>query len=314
MSQKLQFTFLLAFLWITGYSQNFPDSLTAQHQLVVGTNISMIPPEAYELTGNFKGFQNPDDQTSMIMIMELPGPYSEVSKGFEKEMMEARGMQLKSKKEISIAGFPGVLITLDQPASGLVFSKHILVYGDESATSMINGVFLKDSIDLGKAIEQSILSTYVDTNLIADPRNNLDYTLDETVGDLQFHSVIGNGMLFNRDLKIPTESEDMATLITDKSFSNFEIDNKEQFCISRLQQYPDDLSMIVDRGLENIELDGLKGIGIYAKNNDDESEEMYQLILFEEEAGYYLFVGSYQKGKDKAIADIKRIIQTFKRK
>lgn len=313
MSKELKLSYILALCWIFGYGQSFPDSLTAQHQLVVGTNISMIPPEAYELTGNFKGFQNPDDQTSMIMIMELPGPFSEVSKGFEKEMMQARGMQLTAKTEISIAEFKGILIELDQPASGLMFSKHILVYGDERATTLINGVFLKDSLELGKSIKQSILSTYVDSNMEANPREALNYTIDEMVGGLKFHSVIGNGMLFNRDLKIPTESEDKATLITDKSFSNFEIDNKEQFCISRLRQYPDDLSMIVDRGLENLELDGLKGIGIYAKNNDDESEEIYQVVLFEEE-GYYLFVGSYQKEQVKAIDDIKRIIQTFKRK
>ncbi|MFV0531828.1 MAG: hypothetical protein ACK5MD_10395 [Flavobacteriales bacterium] len=314
MIKKIKITTLLLTISLIGFGQELPQEKTENHQQISGTNIFMIPPDSFELSNNFKGFQNPADQTSMIMIMEIPGPYSEVIKGFNSETLKTRGMELKTKKEINIAEFNGMLIELDQPANGMIFSKHILIYGGEKSTTLINGVYLKDSLQLGKKIKKSILTTIVDSNLKSNPREALNYSLDETAGSLKFKAVIGNGMLFNRDLKTPTESIDKATLITDKSFAKVEIENKKLFCISRLKKYPDDYSLIPNKGINEIEIDNLKGFELFAKNNDKMNEEMYQVILFDENGGYYLFVGTYLTGSENAVSDIKNIIQTFDRK
>ena len=274
----------------------------------------MVPPVSFEISYNFKGFQNPTDQTSMVMILEIPGPFSEVSKGFNNEMLKSRGMDLKTKKEIKVGEFKGMLIELDQYANGMNFSKQILIFGNEKSSTLINGVYLKDSLQLGRKIKESILTTFVDTKTRTNPREALNYTLNENMGSLKFHSVIGNGMLFNRDLKTPTQSADKATLITDKSYSKVEIDNKKQFCISRLKKYPADYSVIPNKGINEIVIDNLKGFELYAKNNDKENEEMYQVILFDDNGGYYLFVGTYKSTSENAISDIKNIIKTFKRK
>jgi len=216
MRSKIKQTILLLWISLIGFAQELPTEKTDNHLLIEGTNIFMIPPDSFASSNNFKGFQNPNDQTSMIMILEIPGPYLEVSKGFNAEMLKTRGMELKTKKEIKVANFDGLLIELDQAANGMVFSKQILIYGDEKSSMLINGVYLKDSLALGEKIKKSVLSTIVDAQLKSNPREALDYSLDENVGALQFKSVIGNGMLFNRDLKTPTESIDKASLITDK--------------------------------------------------------------------------------------------------
>ena len=293
--------------------QSFPDSLTAKHQLIAGTNLYLVPPPTFGASVNFKGFQNPDDQTSMIMVMEIPGPFAEVTEGFDPEVMHSRGMELREKDEIRIGNFDGYLLTIDQVANGLVFSKHLLVYGDESATTLINGVFLQDSVRLGRQVKSSILSAFVDTNLVPDPRAALRFTLDEKAGDLQFFSVVGNGMLLNRDLKTPTESPDKATLIADKSFAQVEIGDQKTFCINRLQQFPGNFSLLEEKGLRPVEIDALPGYELFAASNEDESEEVYQVILFDESGDYYIFVGSYLKGNDRALADIKKVIRTFRR-
>ena len=223
-------------------------------------------------------------------------------------------MDLISKKEVSIAGFEALIIELNQAANGMIFSKRILIYGDEKASTFINGVYLKDSVELGESIKASVLTTYIDTALVTDPRAALDYTLDEDAGALKFHSVIGNGMLFNRDLKTPTESLDKVVLITDKSFAKMEIPDNKAFCISRLNEYPDKFSVIKDKGIHEIELDGLSGFELFASNDADETEEMYQVMLFEEDGGYFLFVGTYLTGNENALEDIKAVINTFERK
>lgn len=45
----------------------------------------MIPPISFKPSSNFKGFQDPEDPTSMIMTMEIPGPFAEATKGFNSE-------------------------------------------------------------------------------------------------------------------------------------------------------------------------------------------------------------------------------------
>jgi hypothetical protein len=316
MINKTKFTGVLLAMSLISFGQELPRKTSEKHIQIEGTNIFMVPPAAFQSSTNFKGFQDPKDQTSMIMVMEIPGPYLEVTKGFNAEMLKTRGMDLKTKKEIKVAGYDGLFIELDQPANGLIFSKQILIYGNEKATTLINGAFLKDSLQLGTRIKESMLSTVVDSKLKSDPRGALNYSLDETIGALKFHSVIGNGMLFNRDLKTPTESEDKASLITDKSFAKIQIENKKLFCISRVKKYPGDYSVISGKGINDIAMDDLSGFELFAKSNtsENEHEEMYQVILFDDDGGYYVFVGTYITGSENAITDIQNIIGTFKRK
>ncbi len=295
-------------------SQEFPKEKSAEHLNINGTNIFMVPPAEFKLSENFKGFQNGNDPTSMIMVLEIPGPYAEVTKGFNKDMLQTKGMQLIRKDEVTISNSKGLLLEVIQSANGMEFSKYILTYGNEKSTTLINAVFLQENKILGQQMLKSLLTTYVDNNIAINPRNALKYTLDEQVGDLKFFSVMGNGMLFNRDLKTPTESEDKATLITDQSFAKTVIADKKLFCISRLKKYPDEYSVIVEKGINEFIIDDLHGYEVYANNDKNKNEEMYQVILFNKDGGYYLFVGTYLNNNEKALSDIQKVIRTFKRK
>lgn len=304
---------LILFIVQISIGQNLNDFTkpTVKHVLVKGTAIFLIPPVGFELSSNFKGFQNPADPTSMIIIIEIPGPFSEVSKGFTPERMAPSGMKLIEKKEVRVNGMEGCLIDLEQEANEMLFSKSILVYGNEQSSTMVNGIYLKDSTDLGIAIKESIHSIVLNPNIEVNPRKELDYDLDENAGHLKFINVMGNAMLFNRDGKTPTESADKASLITDKSFAKSEIVDKKAFCISRIKKYPEDYQIITDKGINEIELDGLKGFELYAKNAD---EEMYQVIIFGEDGGYFILAGTYVPGSNNAITDIQNVVKTFKRK
>ena len=304
---------LLLIPFLPAQSLNDLEAPTEDHQQIPGTQVYLIPPEDFDSSPNFKGFQNPEDPTSMIMAVEIPGPYAEVSAGFNEEQLLSRGMDLKIKKAIQINGYQGLWINLDQEANGMTFSKHVLIYGDSAATTLINGVFIADSVQLGEAIQVSMESIFLDRELEVNPRETLDYTLDESGTKLRFLNVMGNAMLFNRDGLTPTESEDKATLIVDKSFAEVDISDPESFCISRLSQYPDNFEFMRENGLEEVEIDGLQGYGLYAINEELE-EEAYQLILFREEGGYFLFFGSYKPEAEQAKADIMKLIKSFKRK
>lgn len=288
-------------------------SATDEHVLIRGTNISMIPPDAYELSDEFKGFQNPEDQTSMIIVMEIPQSYFEVSMSFSKEMLVEQGMVLTTKDEVKVNGFDGDLIELIQMANGLTFAKLILLYGDSMTTTMINGVYIKDSTQTGEKIIECVKSTVVNTHMVLDPRGDLDYNLTETQGNLQFHSVVGNAMLFSRDGVIPTESPERIILATDKVYEKTQIADRKEFCVARVKTYPYEFQIMTDRGVNEIELDGLKGYELYALKGTDQEKEMYQAIVFNDSGGYYVFVGTYLTGDENAERDILGVISTFKR-
>jgi len=206
------------------------------------------------------------------------------------------------------------MIELTQPANGMLFAKHILIYGNDTNSTIINGVYIKDSLALGEKIKASLLTTYIDLKLKSDPRAALDYTIDETVGGLKFHSVIGNGMLFNRDLKTPTESADKATLITDKSFAKMEIKNRKTFCLERIEKYPDEYELRSRKDFKAITIDGLEGYALLADKAGACNEALYQVILFDETGGYFLLMATYATDKPQALADLQKVIGTFQQR
>lgn len=77
-------------LALTCIGQSFPASPTVEHQLIEGTNVYLIPPQTFSPSDNFKGFQDPSDPYSMLMLMEIPGPFSEASEGFNTEILEKK--------------------------------------------------------------------------------------------------------------------------------------------------------------------------------------------------------------------------------
>lgn len=313
---KIYHLFILLVLLSTGlFAQDFNalKAPTQDHLLINGTNVNMIPPEGFLPSENFKGFQNPEDPYSMIMLMEIPGPFEEVSAGFSEENLTNQGMTLLSKKDIIINQKSGLFLELDQNASGVVFSKYILVYGQES-TTLINGVFLKESADLKVQMKDAMLSTFIDNSIEVDPRAALNYTLDETVSDLQFNAVMGNSSLFNRDGKIPTESADNLSLIIDESYADAAIKDQKVFCIGRLREAPGDYSVITQKGIKDIEIAGMKGYELYGKSADNVKEEVYQAIIFKNDGGYFIFFASYLRGKGQTVDDVKKMIETFKLK
>lgn len=287
------------------------DSPSENHSLVEGTSIYLISPKDFIKSTSFIGFKHPNNKTSMIMIMEIPGPFKDIVKGFNKQSMEGSGMNLISKKEVTINQYNGLLINIEQDSNGLTYSKYLLVYGNDKSTTMINGIFLKDSTEDAVLIKESINSVVIGNSDNTDPRASLDFSVNEKLGNLIFTSMIGKGLLLNRDGKTPTESDDKATLIINKSFSNLKIDDKKSFCISRLEELPYHYNLIDESKITDIEINNLKGFALFAKSPKYKNELLYQVILFKENGGYYIFVGTYVEQSEKALNDIKKVINSF---
>lgn len=306
---------LLFFLLATTLaSQNtIVNILSSAHQPMKGTKLSLVPPESFVEAENFLGLQHTESGSS-IMLLNIPGPYSSVAAGINKQNMLRQGVEMTELTHLFFNGLPAMFIRGKQKAYGQSYIKYVLIFGSEEETILINGVFPKKEKVIGQAIERSMRSTFYEPNREIDPFEALDYLVDVAGTNLQFATAASNALLFTVDGLVPTLSEDKTNLVVAKSFSSAFTTNYEQCALDRLYQMP--LSIDTIEYTRPISIDGLDGYEILATAKDEETEEVeqiYQVMLFSEDI-YYLFLGTTKDQSDNALNDMKRLIGSFKRK
>lgn len=124
---KLKISILFVAVSLFSNAQELPKTISAEHIQVEGTNVFMVPPKSFELSLTFKGLHDPRNPMLMIMLMEIPGPFKEVSKGFNTEMLKEKGMDFISKKQINVDNYEGLLVQVEQAGNGIIFSKQLLI-------------------------------------------------------------------------------------------------------------------------------------------------------------------------------------------
>lgn len=307
-------TVFLVFISLTVWGQkNIENQLSDQHQNIKGTKVSLIAPNGFTDGLNFFGLQQTESGSS-IMILDIPGPYSETSKGITKENMLSKGVEVKKIENLTINSLPAIFVTGTQNAYGNIYTKYIFVFGTDNETIMINGVFPKNLKKVGDEIRKSMLTVFYEADKKINPFDALDYSIDVSETKLKFGKSISNAIVFSVDGQVPTASSDKTNIIVAKSFSEITTEDKKLFCMNRLKQIPIEIENI--EYTNEITIDGISGYEIYAKGKNkksDETENIYQVILFSDNL-YYIIFGTTNDESDKSIGEIKKAVKTFKRK
>lgn len=311
---KFIHTLLMLLLFQHAFGQRIIENkFTEAHQNIKGTKISLIPPDGFTDAQNFLGLQQAEIGSS-ILILDIPGPYAEVSKGITQKNLQSKGIDLLSVENLIINSLPAIFATGTQKASGNLYTKYILVTGTESETIMINGVHPDDLKLVGEQIKNAMLSVYYDADKTLNPFVALDYTIDVSQTKFKFGKSMSNSLIFTVDGQVPTASSDKTNLIVVRSFFQINTDDKKLFCINRIKQIPIDITSIVYT--KEITIDGMSGYEIYAKGSNNEThqtENIYQVILFSDKF-YYMLFGTTNDQTDQSIEEMKKAIMTFKRK
>jgi len=291
------------------------NTLTDQHVSVAGTKVSMILPEGFEKAENFNGFQHIETGSSII-IVEMPGPFSEYKKGFTKAKGKSHGMDLIDKQDITINGFSAILIEAVQPAYGTIFNKYILVFGTEQNTIMINGTFPKELKKVMSAdIKKSLLSVVYETDKNVNPLDEIGYSVNIENTKLKYANSMAKSVLYSVDGKIPPESEDKTFFILGSSLNNIEIVDKKQFAIDRVNKTATFRNIDIEK-IQEIEINGLFGYEIIANGINDKTGKMdkiYYVILFND-TKYYLMIGIADNDYENNIELFKKVSKTFRLK
>ena len=288
---------------------------TDKHKQIAGTKFFLVPPTGFIPATTFQGYQQLNSGAS-ILVMEIPGPFSESTKGFNEQGLKTQGVVLKKKEEIKVNGNQGLFLTTEQFAYGTNYSKYILVFGDSKATYMVNGTFPKEVTELEKDIRESMFSVIYESGLTVDPLSAVSFTVDTENTKLKFGKSMTGMLLYTVDGKVPTESNDKTTFIVGLSLANVQTVDKKLTAITRLKRMPYTDLKIDENKINEIEIDGISGYEIVGEGLDKSNgtkEFVYQVMLFTDN-GYYIMVGTTKNDFEQNLELFKKVARTLKRK
>ncbi|NBW36776.1 MAG: hypothetical protein EBR30_17480 [Cytophagia bacterium] len=313
---KLSLILIGIFLTTSSFSQSeINNTKTDKHQQIPGTKFFLIPPTDFINATQFQGFQQLNSGAS-ILVMEIPGPFSESTKGFNKQGLKTQGVVLKKKEEIKVNGNQGLFITTEQFAYGTNYSKYILVFGDSNGTYMINGTFPKEVTTLDKEVRESMLSVIYESGITVDPLSAVSFTIDTENTKLKFGKSLSGMLIYTIDGKVPTESSDKTTFIVGISIANVQTVDKKLTAITRIKRMPYNDLKVDENKINEIEIDGIYGYEIVGEGLDKANgtkELIYQVMLFTDN-GYYIIVGTAKTDFQQNLELFKKVARTLKRK
>ena len=312
---KIRLAILISIFQITTVlgQKSVTNLLTSGHINIAGTKISIIPPQGFTKASDFLGFQQ-ELSGSSIMFLDVPGPFSEISKGFTKENFLSQGVQVQDIENLEINGLPAIFVTGEQNAYGNEYIKFVLSFGTEKETIMINGAFPKNLNETGTDIKSAMLTAYYEPDKVINPFEIVDYVINTDEYGLKFAKSMSNSLVFTADGLLPVQSEDKTTFIAAKSFSKVPISDTKLFSINRLKKMPFEIENI--ESTEDISIDGISGYEIIAftvDKNTAEKGKVYQVMLFSD-SHYYIMLGTTNQEYEINIEKFKKIANSFKRK
>lgn len=255
--------------------------------------LAIPQPNAFSKATSFYGFEQQSTNSS-IVLTKIPGSFTAVTSGFNKNALATRGISLISRQPIKIANQSGFLLKVSQSAYGQKFLKWIVVFGDEQNTHIVTATFpSKNAPKLDDSMKRTVLA--VSPRPSSSTAASLPFTVTAVEGLLPVQKVTGVGKVaaFTKDGNIPTPSPTDPLLIVTPSLGAVPVGDQKSFATNRLSDYPQ-IEIVAATSTNEITIDNLPGWEISAKGLDRTSQtplSLYQIVLFPKQGGYILITG-----------------------
>jgi hypothetical protein len=282
---------------------------------VRGSKVSLIKPPGFATADTFSGFQQESTQASLV-VTEMPGAYQQVVASFTADTLKTRGMTQIGKENITIAGYPGLLLQLTQSANGSTYRKWIAIFGDASETVAIVATLPQaGKPSLFRSLRTSVTSAKWNRTKVVDPFADLKYAVTATP-DLKFAKRIQNALLYTKDGVVPATNPNAPILVVTQAISTVVVIDPKQYSQKRLTQTQQAKNIEIV-STAPITIGGLSGYEIVANAVDASTNKpivVYQVMLFEGKTYYIIqgLVGS--ETKSKYLPEFKKIATSFRKK
>jgi hypothetical protein len=282
---------------------------------VRGTKVSLIKPSGFTTATTFPGFQQDSTQAS-IVVTEIPGAYQQVTADFTAANLKTRGMNQLSRDNVTIAGYPGLLVRVSQSANATTYNKWIAVFGDEKETvSIVATLPASGDASLLRSLRNITTSAKWNRTKVVDPFADLKFTVTATP-DLKFAKRIQNALLYNKSGVFQSSDPDDPILVVSQAISTVIVSDPQQYAQKRLAQTQQAKNIKIV-ATTPMTINGLQGYEIIADASDATNNRpivIYQVMLFEGQTYYIIqgLVGS--NAKSKYLPEFKKIATSFRKR
>jgi hypothetical protein len=293
------------------------DSLAQEKSpMIAGTKISLIPPQGFVSATRFPGYQQ-EETNSSIVVTEIPAPISELaSDSTNAEELAKKGMVLLKQEQVTVDRKDAILLEVQQSAYGIDFNKWILLLGNQSESVLVTATFPQElPSEYSESLKNSLLTVQWNQTQTAVATDGLEFTLEET-GDLKLAQRLGNSLIYTKNGVFPAKSINDPLFVVAPSVAP-QYQELEDFARQRLLK-TDNLTEIEIETGNKIVINNLDGYEIIAIGKDIKSKNpvaIYQVILSDQNAYYYLMQGQVDTRYNSQYLPIfKKLARSFKRK
>jgi len=281
---------------------------------IPGTKCTMELKDGFVAAKRFTGFENVKDGAA-IMVSVLQTSIERNRNVFSREEMKKRGMTFVSSSEPELSGLKTSFYEVTQMNKEVKFRKYILIFGDTAKTIMINWNAPDSNSKLCEEVKAMALSVKYDPMVEEDLQGVVDFTIDaKSQGFVPAKYSLG-GLVYTRDGKPQTESEDQASFLVGPSIKKMKSLDKKEFAVKRLNSLPG-LDSLVSYKVDSMMIDGLHGYEITGTSFNKKKEEqvVYEVMLFVDEENYYVMAGQATARFDENLMQFRKMAKSFKRK
>ncbi|MBK7886538.1 MAG: hypothetical protein IPJ86_04320 [Bacteroidetes bacterium] len=281
---------------------------------IPGTKCTMEIKEGFVAAKRFNGFENLKGGAAVIVSV-LQSPIEKNKSAFSQEEMKRLGMTFVSNSEPDLGGLKTSLFEMTQMNKGVKFRKYILIFGDTAKTVMINCGAPDSNSRLCEEVKAMALSVKYEPLVEEDLEAGVDFIVDaKSQGFMPAKYSLG-GLVYTRDGKTQTESDDNASFLVGPSIKKVKSLDRKEFAVKRLNSLPG-LDSLMSYQIDSILIDGLKGYEITGKafNKKKEEQVVYEVMLFVDDANYYVMAGQATARFDDNLIRFRNMAKSFKRK
>lgn len=272
------------------------------------------PPESFVPAERFPGFQL-DSAGASIMVTEVEAPFRAIAAGLTAEGLGSRGMRLRSSDSLVIDGRAARLLAVSQEASGVMFDKWLVVFGNDSATAIVTATYPQQfAATLSDPMRQAVLSSRWSSEGPADPLEGIGFQFD--LGSrMRISKRVGNMVLIDDTGTFPNPAPGAPMLAIASSISAGDMSDLEGFARRRITQ-TDGVSGIANLRGEALTVGGQAAYQLIGDGVDTETStplKVFQVVIAE--GDHYMLVQGFV-GADRAaefIPEFQAIARTVRR-
>jgi hypothetical protein len=282
---------------------------------VPGTSVTLTPPEGFVAADRFTGFMK-ESTGSSIMVSEIPGPYGEVTAGFnDPKRMQAQGMKLLSKSPAKVSGHKAMLLHVEQFAYGTLFSKWLVAVDRAGTTTLIVATYPQaEDQQQGESLRAAVLAA-----TFGKPTDTTDALLftAKPSGPFQVAKVMGQNMILSPHGQFPVKDENVPFMILGLSASeNLVLSDRKAFAEHRITKTATVKTISVNQSTP-VKIGGLSGYTTTATGEGADAGtplSIYQVLLFDT-SGYCVIQGITPSANRSTYMPVfETIAKTFKMK